>query len=434
MGDGSWTVYVGGIYEKHSDGTYVKYYSALGRRIAMRTDSEGSAGVVNYVLADHLGSSTTITDAWGGDLRTMKYYPYGAERSVSGDMITDKLFTGQQKEPEGVSTLGLYNYGARFYSTLVGRFLSPDPVIAKLGDPQVLNRYSYVRNNPLIFVDPTGLQMIPPEPPPTPPLTPTPVILPIVEELIPETDPGTPVPGPSVEARRADCAAHLTACLTYAYAAKYGGATPWDLVIVMGANQSLPGSMESFRGYGVEFLKQKGPGGCAVQAAQCWEDFKKVAAVSPTAANNVFGIMFIESAPNLADFGLDMLISAIEFVSGGLLATADRGERPLRDVLENGPRDMEHIVGVIGFSEGAGTVSKFFAENPTYGRVPFFLIEPAGVDPGYRSSVSRLDNFAGSYPWGSGSGLGFLHHGTHDKVSGVDVMYCLTHVGAEGCR
>jgi RHS repeat-associated protein len=152
-GDGSWTVYVGGIYEAHDDETYVKYYSAFGRRIAMRDN----AGMVHYILSDHLGSSTTITDASGGDLRTMNYYPYGAERSSSGDMITDKLFTGRQKEPQAVSTLGLYNYGARFYSTLTGRFLSPDPLIASPGDPQALNRYSYVRDNPLVYVDPMGL-------------------------------------------------------------------------------------------------------------------------------------------------------------------------------------------------------------------------------------------------------------------------------------
>jgi RHS repeat-associated protein len=56
-----------------------------------------------------------------------------------------------------VSTLGLYNYGARFYSTLTGRFLSPDPVVQDVKDPQALNAYSYVRNNPLVYVDPTGL-------------------------------------------------------------------------------------------------------------------------------------------------------------------------------------------------------------------------------------------------------------------------------------
>jgi RHS repeat-associated protein len=153
MGDGSWTVYIGGIYEKNSDETIVKYYSAFGRRIAMRDN----AGVVHYILADHLGSSTTVTDGAGALEGTMKYYPYGAQRSVTGDMITDKLFTGQQREPRWESALGLYNYGARFYSTLMGRFVSADPLVASPGDPQMLNRYAYVRNNPLIFVDPTGM-------------------------------------------------------------------------------------------------------------------------------------------------------------------------------------------------------------------------------------------------------------------------------------
>jgi RHS repeat-associated protein len=128
--EGSWTVYVGGIYEERSDETTVKYYSAFGRRIAMRDNT----GVVHYLLADHLGSSTVVTSGGGAVVGTMKYYPYGAQRSVTGDMITDKLFTGQQLEPEGVSALGLYNYGARFYSTLMGRFVSPDPFVPDASD------------------------------------------------------------------------------------------------------------------------------------------------------------------------------------------------------------------------------------------------------------------------------------------------------------
>ena len=56
--------------------------------------------------------------------------------------------------------LGLYNYGARFYSTVLGRFLSPDPLVVAPGDPQMLDRYAYVRNNPLRYVDPTGLHLV----------------------------------------------------------------------------------------------------------------------------------------------------------------------------------------------------------------------------------------------------------------------------------
>jgi RHS repeat-associated protein len=61
-------------------------------------------------------------------------------------VLTDKLFTGQQEE-YGEPEFGLYYYGARFYSTKLGRFLSPDPLVVSPGDPQALDRYAYVRNN-----------------------------------------------------------------------------------------------------------------------------------------------------------------------------------------------------------------------------------------------------------------------------------------------
>jgi hypothetical protein len=44
----------------------------------------------------------------------------------------------------------------RIYDPLIGRFLSPDPVIQELFNPQNLNRYSYVLNNPLSYIDPSG--------------------------------------------------------------------------------------------------------------------------------------------------------------------------------------------------------------------------------------------------------------------------------------
>jgi len=147
--DGSWTRYVGDLYEKHSDGTYIKYYWALGRRVASRSDD----GAVQYYLADHLGSSTQILDANGALQQSVKYYPYGSVR-LGSMASTDKKFTGQQEEG---TALGLYDYGARFYSTKLGRFLSPDPVAVGAGASQSLDRFSYVLNNPLRYTDPSGL-------------------------------------------------------------------------------------------------------------------------------------------------------------------------------------------------------------------------------------------------------------------------------------
>jgi len=50
----------------------------------------------------------------------------------------------------------LYNYNGRLYDPVIGRFISADPFVQAPFDPQSLNRFSYVRNNPLIYTDPTG--------------------------------------------------------------------------------------------------------------------------------------------------------------------------------------------------------------------------------------------------------------------------------------
>jgi RHS repeat-associated protein len=127
--DSSWTVYVGGVYEKNSDGSVVKYYSALGKTIAMRqVPPGGGAGTLLYPLTDHLGSTVGMLGSSGAVVSTQQYWPYGATRSATAALPTDKQYTGQQLEP-GDSALALYNYKARFYSTTLGRFVSADSVM-----------------------------------------------------------------------------------------------------------------------------------------------------------------------------------------------------------------------------------------------------------------------------------------------------------------
>jgi RHS repeat-associated protein len=63
-------------------------------------------------------------------------------------------YTGQEEDPE----TGLYNYGARLYDPVLGRFISPDSMVPDPSNPQALNRYSYTLNNPLRYIDPTGNQ------------------------------------------------------------------------------------------------------------------------------------------------------------------------------------------------------------------------------------------------------------------------------------
>jgi RHS repeat-associated protein len=78
--------------------------------------------------------------------------PFGGTRWESGSTPTDFQFTGQRKE----AGFGLYDYHARYYDPTLGRFVSADSVVPGAGNPQALNRYGYVFNNPLKYVDPTG--------------------------------------------------------------------------------------------------------------------------------------------------------------------------------------------------------------------------------------------------------------------------------------
>jgi RHS repeat-associated protein len=63
-----------------------------------------------------------------------------------------EFYTDQEWDAEA----GLYNYDARLYDPVIGRFISADSIVPRPFDPQSLNRYSYCRNNPLIYTDPTG--------------------------------------------------------------------------------------------------------------------------------------------------------------------------------------------------------------------------------------------------------------------------------------
>jgi RHS repeat-associated protein len=68
-------------------------------------------------------------------------------------------FTGKERDTES----GLDYFGARYYGSSMGRFMSPDPgwmLQADVSNPQTLNMYSYVLNNPLRFIDPTGLECV----------------------------------------------------------------------------------------------------------------------------------------------------------------------------------------------------------------------------------------------------------------------------------
>jgi RHS repeat-associated protein len=135
-----------------------EYVFFNGRRIA-RIDQP--AGSVEYYYSDHLGSADVITNASGTITKESDYYPYGGEIPiVTGDTNRYK-FTGKERDSES----GLDNFGARYDSSSLGRFMTPDwaarPTAvpyAVFGDPQSLNLYGYVRNDPVGRADADGHQ------------------------------------------------------------------------------------------------------------------------------------------------------------------------------------------------------------------------------------------------------------------------------------
>ena len=103
-----------------------------------------------------VGSASLTTNASGNPTSQLRYLPYGAPRTgyPTGSVPTDLRFTGQRSEEASLGSL--YDYGARFYSPVLGRFLSADTLVPSPGNPQSLNRYSYVLGNPLKYTDPSG--------------------------------------------------------------------------------------------------------------------------------------------------------------------------------------------------------------------------------------------------------------------------------------
>lgn len=154
--NGTGTVRYIGTFEDHvEENTTVKHIYAAGYRIATKRTAGGGAPEVVVPLDDHLGSLHALVQGTQV-LARQGYLPYGeidpAHTSGSADWFQTR-FTGQEHDPE----TGLYYYGARYYSPRLGRFISADPVVADLYNPQNLNRYSYVLNNPMTLADPTGL-------------------------------------------------------------------------------------------------------------------------------------------------------------------------------------------------------------------------------------------------------------------------------------
>ncbi|MDA1236755.1 MAG: hypothetical protein O3A53_18380 [Acidobacteria bacterium] len=151
--------------------TYV--YDAFGR-LAAEYSTAGPSGTPGsyFRTTDHLGSTRLVTDGSGNVYDRRDFFPFGEKilasstysnrQYVTGYNNTDPasahLFTAKERDEES----GLDYFLARYYSGALGRFTSPDAPFAdqREENPKTWNLYSYVLNQPMLYVDPSGRECI----------------------------------------------------------------------------------------------------------------------------------------------------------------------------------------------------------------------------------------------------------------------------------
>src|SRR5271154_2291452 len=160
----------GGIYwygagteildESDAGGNFTNEYVFFGgKRIAMRNVSTGT---IYYYAEDMLGSSRTMVQAGQTSVcYDADFYPFGGERDIVATCSQNYKFEGKERDTETNND----DFGARYYTSRLGRWLSADwssapaPVpYADLANPQTLNLYAMVRDNPETFADLDGHQ------------------------------------------------------------------------------------------------------------------------------------------------------------------------------------------------------------------------------------------------------------------------------------
>ena len=122
-------------------------------------------GGPSYYVTDHLGSTRVVVGSSGSIQEAYDYYPFGLPmpgRSITGWSETPERFAGYYKDQGSY----LYHAQARMYDPAIGRFMSVDPILLAMTPNELvaydrakhlsLSPYVYVRNNPLLYIDPDG--------------------------------------------------------------------------------------------------------------------------------------------------------------------------------------------------------------------------------------------------------------------------------------
>ncbi|HXH47836.1 MAG TPA: RHS repeat-associated core domain-containing protein [Terriglobia bacterium] len=124
----------------------------MGRRMLVMYGSPS-----RFLHTNNLGTTTVTADQTGAELQDELFYPWGQAWTSTGQPY-DRHFAGMQ----GFENPGLvYPTDFRKYNPALGRWMTPDPLAGDVTNPQSLNRYAYVLNNPVSNTDPQGLLTCP---------------------------------------------------------------------------------------------------------------------------------------------------------------------------------------------------------------------------------------------------------------------------------
>jgi RHS repeat-associated protein len=110
-------------------------------------------GVYYFYLADHEGNNRVVANASGTVVQTDHYYPFGMP-FTEGNATSSQPYKYNGKELDTERGLNLYDYGARLYDPALARWTTVDPLAEK---DYPISPYLYCMNNPMIYIDPTGL-------------------------------------------------------------------------------------------------------------------------------------------------------------------------------------------------------------------------------------------------------------------------------------
>ncbi|WP_198524665.1 RHS repeat-associated core domain-containing protein [Paenibacillus phocaensis] len=140
--------------------TYTYLYDLSGR-LWSRVDQ--ATGEVQYYQLNGHGDVVGLTDNQGNQLNTYTYDIWGNPETEEETVPNVFRYSGEYWD----NTTDLQYLRARWYDPNAGRFVSKDPYEGSIDNPQSLNRYSYVANNPLIYTDPSGQYIMPMGPTPS---------------------------------------------------------------------------------------------------------------------------------------------------------------------------------------------------------------------------------------------------------------------------